>query len=108
MRRWNRDNAQDILPFTDIDLKNLNLDCILTRSLKVHHFYTQLHKTKSLASSPLGIHLTILKNLPPKIYIYITRLYNATSDTGYFPKIFNHACIHLIPKPNNTHTDPKN
>ena len=81
VRRWNRDNAQDILLFTDIDLNNLNHDCILSRPLKIHQAYTQLHKIKSLASGPSGIHPTILKSLPLKTYIHITRLYNATIVT---------------------------
>ena len=67
----------------------------------------QIHKTKSLASSPSGIHPTILKNIPLKTYIHITRLYNATLATGFFHKIFKHAHIHLIPKPNKTHTKSK-
>ena len=51
---------------------------------------------------------TILKELPHKTIIFLTRIFNAALSAGYFPSAFKHSNQFLIPKPGKDHTDPKN
>ena len=51
---------------------------------------------------------TILKELPHKTIIILTRIFNAALSAGYFPDAFKHSHQFLIPKPGKIHTNPNN
>jgi endonuclease/exonuclease/phosphatase family metal-dependent hydrolase len=54
------------------------------------------------------INNVVLKNLPRKVLVFITYLFNACLMNQYFPKKWKHATVVAIPKPGKDLSDPKN
>jgi hypothetical protein len=55
-----------------------------------------------------GINNRHLKNLPRKVIVYLTHIFNNCIRLGYFPKQWKHAKVVAIPKPNKDATNPNN
>ena len=107
INNWNVQNLDLISPLDQSNYNNLSHHNILhpISNQIVSNF---IKKAKSKASSPSGITNTILKELPHKIIIFLTRIFNAALSAGYFPSAFKHSHQFLIPKPGKNLTDPKN
>ncbi len=54
------------------------------------------------------INKTILQKLPTESISTLTKLFNISLSMGYFPDIYKHAKLKLIPKPKKQPTDPNN
>ena len=98
--------TNNIQPHNIVDMNRLSRDNILTKPIQLMETETFLKKIKSKAVGPTNISTEILKNTPQKTGIHLTRLYNATLCTGYYPKILKQANIILLTKPNKDITDP--
>lgn len=107
INNWNLENNDLISPFIQTDFNNLSHHDILQpiTSQTVSNF---IKKAKSKATSPSGITNIILKELPLKTILHITRIFNAALSAGYFPLAFKHGYQFLIPKPGKVHTNPIN
>jgi Reverse transcriptase (RNA-dependent DNA polymerase)/Endonuclease-reverse transcriptase len=55
-----------------------------------------------------GINNRHLKNLPRRVIVYLTHIFNNCLRLGYFPKRWKYAKVVAIPKPNKDTTDPTN
>ena len=106
INNWNTLNRDNINPLDTINLNNLNKNHILTKPITLTEISIFLKKIKSKAMGPTKISREILEHTPIKTGIHITRLYNATLATGYFPQALKTAHLFLIPKPNKNLTDP--
>ena len=106
INNWNIQNRELINPHNRINLNNLNKTNKLTKPITVAEAALFLKKIKSKATGPSNISKTMLEHTPLTTGIHITRLYNATLATGYFPQALKNAHMFLIPKPGKNTTDP--
>ena len=98
-----RNNFQ---PHATADMNRLDKNNILTKPIKLMETEVFFKKIKSKAVGPSNITTEILKNTPQKTGIHITRLFNATLSTGYYPNTLKKANIILLKKPDKDLTDP--
>ena len=103
---WNILNAENIRPHTTVNLNKLNKHHILTKPITLSESAIFLNKIKSKATGPSPISTEILKHTPLKTGLHITRLFNATLASGYFPTQFKQAQIFFIQKPDTDPTSP--
>ena len=106
VNNWNTQNTEHISPYTTINLNNLNKNHSLTKPITVTESALTLNRIKSKATGPSTISTEILKHTPLKTGLHITRLFNASLATGYFPKQFKQAQIYFILKPDKDPTCP--
>ena len=78
----------------------------LTTPKEVQTFLKKFKNNKSPGTD--GINYKVLKNLPNKGSIYITKLANAMMLLGYFPEQWKTAKIIVIPKPGKNLALPEN
>ena len=103
---WNNQNIEHIRPHTTVNLNKLNKNHSLTKPITLTESAQTLNKIKSKATGPSTISTDILKHTPIKTGLHITRLFNASLGTGYFPTQFKLAQIFFIPKPDKDPTSP--
>ena len=106
INNWNIVNQDLINPLDQTNCNNLSHHEILQpiTSQTVTNF---IKNAKSKATSPSGMTNTILKEIPHKVILVLTRIFNAALSAGYFPSALKHSNQFLIPKPRKIHTDPK-
>ena len=105
---WFLENHPDIVNLDNVDFNRLDANTHLIQPISSATTWLHIHKQKSKAYGPYHINSTILKKFPQKTITHITRLYNATLSTGYFPTALKVAKIILLPKPGKDHTKPEN
>ena len=69
------------------------------------------HKIKSLKNNTPGesqINKPILQKLPPESITTLAKLFNIALSMGYFPDLYKHAKLKLIPKAKKNSTNPNN
>ena len=64
-------------------------------------------KNKSAAGED-GISYAMLKKLPKSTFQYITKIFNASLQMGYFPQAWKSARVKMVPKPGKDHKEAKN
>ena len=107
INNWNTANNDLISPYNLTDFINLSHHEII-QPISSQTVSNYIKKAISKASSPSGITNSMIKELPNKTILHITRIFNAALSAGYFPKPFKDINQFLIPKPGKDHTDPKN
>lgn len=93
-------NVQQLNSNTDI---NTDATTLTTPTL-VHSLLRTLRPLK--APGPDKIHNILLKKLPKRGVVQLTRVFNACIQLGHFPKCWKTAKIIPIPKPGKNPTDP--
>lgn len=76
------------------------------RPFEIRKTLTRLKSRKSPSHD--AIHNALLKNLPQKAIVYITKIFNGCFVLGYFPKIWKNAKIIPLKKPGKDNTSPTN
>ena len=64
-----------------------------------------INKLKNNTPGESQINKTILQKLSPESLSTLTKLFNISISLGYFPDVYKHAKIKLIPKANKQPTD---
>ena len=106
VNNWYEQNQQIIEPYPTINLNKLEKSHPLIKPITLIEVSSIFKKIKSKATGPQEISKQILENTPIKTGITITRLFNASLATGYYPKCFKQANIFLIHKPGKPATNP--
>ena len=98
VRQEMRKNKGKISPHKTIDyerLKSTGLD----KKITDEEVKSSIKSFKQRAPGFSGITADHMKHLPNSMIKELTNLYNSILCTGYFPPIFKHAIIIMIPKP---------
>ena len=107
INNWNIANQDLIRPLDQTNFNNLSHHDLI-QPISAQTVINYIKKAKSKASSPSGMTNNILKEVPHKVIVAITRIFNAALSAGFFPSSLKHSNQFLIPKPGKKHTDPKN
>jgi len=103
----------DIQPSApQLDLVDSSLNSPLPMSLpaknnspgEIEHIIKQLHTKKSPGHDLISNVIT--KNLPKKIIIFLSHIFNAIFRLSYFPNTWKYSVVILMPKPNKPPQDP--
>lgn len=85
---------------------NNNFNAILFSPAEVKN---QLINLKSFKAAGFdGVLNILLKKLPSRAIIWITKILNRCLELGYWPKSFKKAKVIPVPKPGKNHADPAN
>ena len=101
-------NIQNMTPHNIIRLNRLDLQHLLTAPIEEEDVSRLLKHSPRRAPGPSGITWHMIRKLPPHIVRDITRIFNASLASGYFPKAFKISNITLIPKPQKNPHLPEN
>ncbi|MPC76203.1 putative RNA-directed DNA polymerase from transposon X-element [Portunus trituberculatus] len=92
-------HLENTLPHNTTQLTRLDPHHYLTTPFEEEDVPKMLRYTSKRAPGPTGITWPMIKNLPPEIITNITKIFNASLSSGYFPKPLKISNITLIPKP---------
>ena len=101
-------NKLEILPYCQANPNNLNTDNYFTAEITIQNIKHIIQQIKNNTPGHTKINKLILQKLPNEVLEIYTKLLNISFSMGYFPLIFKHAKIKLIPKPNKPSIDPNN
>ena len=101
-------NKLEISPYHQANSHNLNNDNYFTSEITLQDIKNVIKQLKNNTPGQTNINKFILQKLPDEVLSIYTKLLNISLSMGYFPIIFKHAKIKLIPKPNKPSTDPIN
>lgn len=105
---WLTDHDDELHPHGEVDLNRLTPQDPMMRPIAVAEVQHRIQRLKSKAAGASGINNIVLQHLPERTLIHITRLFNASLSSGFFPRTLKIGRIYLIPKPGKATTDPKN
>ena len=101
-------NKIQILPYQHANPNNINNDNYFTSKITIQEIKQIIKQLKNNTPGHTKINKIILQNLHDDTIETYTKLLNISLSMGYFPNIFKHAKIKLIPKANKPSTDPSN
>lgn len=101
------DNTFNISPNIQGNPQLLNND-YFTLEITIEDIKNIIKQMKNNSPGQTKINKTILQKLPDETLEVYRMLLNISLSMGYFPKVFKHAKLKLIPKPNKPSTDPNN
>ena len=101
-------NTPEIIPYHQANPDNLNTDNYFTSEITLQDVKNNIKQLKNNTPGQTKINKVILQKLPNDVLDIYTKLLNISLSMGYFPNVFKHAKIKLIPKPNKPSTDPNN
>ena len=101
-------HLENTLPHNTPQLTRLDPNHYLTTPFEEEDVSKMLRHTPKRAPGPTGITWPMVKNLPPEIITSLTKIFNASLSSGYFPKPFKISNITLIPKPGKNLHLPEN
>ena len=101
-------NSEHTVPHNTIHIRRLNPQHHLTTPFEEEDVSWLLKHTPKRAPGPTGITWPMVKNFPPEIITSLTKIFNASLASGYFPKAFKISNIRLIPKPGKNPHSPEN
>lgn len=93
----------DLTPIICNSISSLNDNCspYQIKLVRPHELVRHIRKLKKRKSpGEDNIHNSILKNLPQKAIVFLTKLMNGCLQLGYFPRIWKTAKVIAIKKPN--------
>ena len=101
-------NKLEISPYHQANPDNLNTDNYFTSEITTQDIKNIIKQLNNNTPGHTKINKFIMQKLPDDVLDIYTKLLNISLSMGYFPTIFKHAKIKLLPKPNKLSTDPNN
>ena len=93
------ENHTDILEHSLTFDHNRDVEIVTIEDIK-----SAINTTKQRSPGKSGITKLHLANIPPNMIENFAQIINSSLNLGYFPKVFKHAIMIFIPKPNKTPT----
>lgn len=109
---WISPTLENIVSDANNTLQNKSLN-LHTETCKYHTKPTEvkniIHKLKNKKAPGIdNLNNTILKHIPKKCIVQLTKIFNACLNFGYFPSVWKKAKVIALPKPNKDNTLPAN
>ena len=105
---WINNNKLKTSPYQDVKVSRLIENNLLTSPITIEAIKHCIKNMKKKAPGESNIGYQIIKQLPDNIIECMSKIFNASLASGYFPKQFKSAILKLLPKDGKDATLPHN